>query len=119
MTNVALQAQKHVFQESLTPMTRRSILSSRSTTNARSHKMRPVALIAFLTLASIFIAAKPASAESYPVCLAGEDNEPWCEYANLEQCQAAASGGLGECVTNTAFVSRAYASYNSTGKRHH
>jgi hypothetical protein len=49
------------------------------------YKTHPIALMAFLTLASIFIAAAPARAESYPVCLAGgENNATQCEYANLE-----------------------------------
>ena len=34
------------------------------------------------------------SAEAYPFCLAGSSNNAMkCDYADLEQCRAAASGG--------------------------
>jgi hypothetical protein len=56
-----------------------------------SHKTHLIAVIAFLTLASIFTVATPAHAESNSVCLAGDDNEPQCIYTTLEQCRAAAS----------------------------
>ena len=84
-----------------------------------SYKMRPMALIALLTLASISIAAAPARAEAHPVCLAGgENNALQCEYANLEQCRATASGGLGYCVMNPTYRS-AYARYEGAAKRVH
>ncbi len=76
-----------------------------------------IALAALLTLAGIFMVTTPASAESYPACLAGGDNEVRCEYTNLEQCRAAASGGLGYCVINPASVSKAHASYRGAGNR--
>jgi hypothetical protein len=81
-------------------------------------KARPIALMAFVAWASILGAAAPASAESYPVCLAGgESNSLRCEYANLEQCRATASGGLGYCVTNPALAFDAYARYNNAARR--
>jgi len=82
--------------------------------------MRPMALIALLTLASISIAAAPARAEAHPVCLAGgENNALQCEYATLGQCRATASGGLGYCVMNTTYASSAYARYEGAAKRVH
>jgi hypothetical protein len=105
-------------------MTKMNFVSaaSRSTTGVLSYKTSPIALMAFLTLGSILIAAAPARAESYPVCLAGgENNALQCEYANLEQCRATASGGLGYCVMNPAYTSSAYARYNGAaqGKNFH
>ncbi|MCA6111112.1 DUF3551 domain-containing protein [Bradyrhizobium sp. CNPSo 4026] len=74
--------------------------------------------MALLALANVFIAAAPARAESYPVCLAGEESGSLeCEYASLEQCRATASGGVGYCVTNPAYAFSAYARYNSKAKR--
>jgi Protein of unknown function (DUF3551) len=73
-----------------------------------SYKTRPIALIAFLALTSIFAAGTPARADSSSVCLAGDDNEPQCMYSSLEQCKAAAAGGLGYCVTKPTFVSGTY-----------
>jgi hypothetical protein len=86
-----------------------------------SRKTHPIALTAFLTLASIFtVATTPARAESNSVCLAGDDNEPQCQYTTLEQCRAAASGGLGYCVTAPTFVSsRTHPNYGGVGRRHH
>jgi Protein of unknown function (DUF3551) len=84
-----------------------------------SHKTHPIALIAFLTLASIVTVGTPARAAANTVCLAGDDNEPQCNYASLEQCRAAASGGLGYCVTQPTFVSDTYAKYNGAARRHH
>src|SRR6516165_6254083 len=81
------------------------------------YKMRPMALIALLTLASISIAAAPARAEAHPVCLAGgENNALQCEYATLGQCRATASGGLGYCVMNPTYASGAYARYEGAAK---
>jgi Protein of unknown function (DUF3551) len=76
-----------------------------------------VVLAPLLTSACIYGMATPARAETYPVCLAsGSDNTIECDYANLAQCQAAASGGVGYCVTNPYTLS-ASASYRSAGKR--
>lgn len=62
--------------------------------------------------------ATPAGAATYPVCLAGgQNNAIRCDYSNLEQCQATASGGLGYCVTNHGYTSNANASYRGAGKR--
>lgn len=59
-----------------------------------------------------------AGAATYPVCLAGgQNNANRCDYANLEQCQATASGGLGYCVPNPRYTSNAYARYRRAGKR--
>jgi hypothetical protein len=84
-----------------------------------SHKTHPIALIAFLALASISTVVTPAHAESNSVCLAGDDNELQCIYQTLEQCRAAASGGLGYCVTTPTFVSGTYPNYGGVGRRHH
>jgi hypothetical protein len=118
--DLAVQIPIRAFQECPTSVGWRSRLefSSRSTKGVRSYK-RPVVLMALLILASIFIAA-PARAESYPVCLAGDENNALrCEYVNLEQCRATASGGLGYCVMNPAYTSSAYARYNGAAKRLH
>ena len=83
-------------------------------------KMRPVALVEFLALASACIAAAPVKAESYPVCLTGgEDNAMQCEFATLGQCRATASGGLGYCVANPAYASGSYARYDGAGAHLH
>jgi len=77
-------------------------------------------LAPLLTSACIFSGATQASAETYPVCLAGgAANALLCDYANLAQCQATASGGLGYFVTNPGYTSNAYASYRGAGKRIH
>jgi hypothetical protein len=45
----------------------------------------------------------PSIAGSYPICLTGgEANSLRCEFSSLEQCQASASGSLGDCVRNPA-----------------
>ena len=70
--------------------------------------MRRVLVIgaAILASASSFVFAMPASAITYPFCLAGGESDALqCEYATLGQCQAAASGGLGDCITNPAYIS--------------
>lgn len=70
-----------------------------------------IILAPVLTLAC-FSSALPASAEEYPVCLAGGSaNTIECEYASLAQCQASAAGGLGYCVTRPGNTENAYASY--------
>ena len=120
MNDVVVQIR--ALQECRTSLGRRSRreFSSRSTTCALSYKTRSIALMALLTLASIFIAAAPARAESNPFCLAGgEDNALRCEYATLEQCRATESGGLGYCVVNPASTFNAYARYNGAAKRRH
>jgi Protein of unknown function (DUF3551) len=59
---------------------------------------------AFFIAANSFAVVWPASAESYPVCLAGgETNSIRCEFANAEQCRASAAGGAGYCVRNPAY----------------
>jgi hypothetical protein len=86
--------------------------------NAMSHRMRPVALVAFVALAAAFIAATPASAQPSPVCLAGVDNALLCDYASLEQCRATASGGLGQCIVAPGYTSSSRESYHAAAKRH-
>src|SRR6516165_2584736 len=120
MNDVVVQTPIRAFQECPTLVGRRSRreFSSRLTTGVLSYKTRSIALMALLTLASIFIAAVPARAESNPFCLAGgEDNALRCEYTTLEQCRATASGGLGYCVMNPASTFSAYARYNGAAKR--
>jgi hypothetical protein len=56
--------------------------------------------------------ASSTGARSYPVCLtSGDDGSSRCDYSTMEQCRAAASGGLGECEADpfaaTASDSRA------------
>jgi hypothetical protein len=94
----------------------------RSTTNEWRGEMRrfPITLAALLVSACIFSLATPAGASTYPVCLTGGTSDATlCDYANLAQCQATASGGLGSCVTNPEYVSKAYASYRGAAKRIH
>jgi hypothetical protein len=121
MDDVAVQTPIRAFQECPTLVGRRSRreFSSRAMAGALSYKTRLIALTALLALASVFIAAPPARAESYPVCLAGgENNALQCEYSNLEQCRVTASGGLGYCVMNPAYTD-AYARYDGAAKRRH
>lgn len=64
---------------------------------------RATLAFAFLLVAAAatFGGATKASADTYPVCLAGGDeNSLRCDYANIEECRTAASGGLRYCVTN-------------------
>jgi hypothetical protein len=78
----------------------------------------PIALAALLTSACISNMATPAGAATYPVCVAGGTTDAvLCDYANLAQCQATASGGLSYCVTNPEYTSNACASYRGAGKR--
>jgi hypothetical protein len=84
--------------------------------------MRRVLVVLAPLLTSAFIFSEPTqgAAETYPVCLVGGTTDArQCDYANLAQCQATASGGLGYCVTNPAYSSNAYASYRGAGKRIH
>ncbi len=86
---------------------------------ADTNQFRPAVLVAVLALGSLCIAAAPARAESYPACLTGgENNALQCEYANLEQCRATASGGLGYCVVNPATASGSYARYGAAALMH-
>src|SRR5262249_5259257 len=121
MNDTAAQIQIRAFRE--IPMSGKRLseqgYASHVAATTRSRKAsRSIALMAFLALASIFSAAAPARAESYPVCLAGgESNSLRCEYTNLEQCRATASGGLGYCVTNPVSAFDAYARYNNAARR--
>lgn len=66
-------------------------------------------LAALLTSAGIFGIVTPASAVTYPVCLAGGEAGTFqCDYTSLEQCRAAASG-IGYCATNPAYTPNASA----------
>ena len=125
MAYVPFQTLNYASQKRPTPAARlsRREFSSPSNTDAWRRTMRPVALIAFLALASVFIAAKPASAQSYSaqsdsVCLAGDDNGTRCDFASIAQCQATASGGLGYCETNPANAASSYESYRGAGRHH-
>jgi Protein of unknown function (DUF3551) len=45
-------------------------------------------------------------AQSYSVCLSGgNDGTLRCDYATMDQCRMAASGGLGDCETDPFAVS--------------
>ena len=90
-------------------------------TNEWSDEMRRflIVLAPLLASACIFSEPTPASAETYPVCLVGGTTDArQCDYANLAQCQATASGA-GYCVANPGYTSNAYASYRGAGKRIH
>ena len=77
-----------------------------------------IALAALLASMWIFSVATPAGAATYPVCLAGGNADAvLCDYANLAQCRATASGAGGYCVTNPEYTFNAYASYRGAGKR--
>jgi hypothetical protein len=80
----------------------------------------PIILAALLTSVCVLSVATPAGASTYPVCLAGGPSDTTlCEYANLAQCQATASGAGGSCVTNPEYISTAHASYRGAAKRIH
>jgi hypothetical protein len=90
--------------------------------NERRDEMRRFLMVLAPLLASACIFGEPtqAAAETYPVCLVGGTTDAReCDYANLAQCQATASGGLGYCDTNPAYRSNAYASYRGPAKRIH
>jgi hypothetical protein len=59
-------------------------------------------------LAAMFTAdlALPARAETYPVCLFGgyDSSASHCDFSNLEQCRATASGIGGSCGPNPAYT---------------
>jgi hypothetical protein len=79
-----------------------------------------IILAPLLASACMFSATTPARAEGYPVCLTGGGNDMvQCDFANLAQCQATASGGLGSCSVSPGYASSAYASYRGTGRRNH
>ncbi len=85
-------------------------------------EMRRFLMVLAPLLTSAYILGEPtqAAAQTYPVCLAGGSTDAvQCDYVNLEQCRATASGGLGYCVMNPAYSSNAYASYRAAGKRIH
>jgi hypothetical protein len=66
-----------------------------------------LALAVLLISASIFGVATPASAVTYPFCVAGGVTDtPRCDYENMAQCQASASG-TGYCVMNPAYTANA------------
>jgi hypothetical protein len=73
-------------------------------------------LVALLTSVSVSGVAAPASAVTYQVCLVGEEDALQCDYDSLEQCQAAASGGQGDCIMNPAFISDTHARYHGADK---
>jgi hypothetical protein len=75
-----------------------------------------------IILAPLLFCSAPthASAATYPVCLVGGTTDVrQCDYANLAQCRATASGGLGYCAANPEYASNAYASYPGPAKRIH
>ena len=61
-------------------------------------------LPAFAVISALFAlgAAPPALAETYPVCLYGgyDSGSLHCDFSNLEQCRATASGIGGSCGPN-------------------
>lgn len=101
------------------PLTLSNIIMRSTTDEWRDEMQRFLnVLVPLLTSACIFSGPTQASAETYPVCLAGGAADAiLCDYANLAQCKATASGAGGYCVTNPEFASAAYASYRGAGKR--
>jgi len=76
-----------------------------------------IAPAALLVSESILGAVAPASAQTYPFCLAGGGAESTrCDYATLEQCRAAASG-IGYCITSPGYTSSGYASDRGAARR--
>jgi hypothetical protein len=76
-----------------------------------------IALAALLISGSILGVTVPAGAQTYPVCLAGGDaDSPRCDYANLEQCRAAASG-IGYCISSLGYTSSGYPSSRAAARR--
>ncbi len=59
-------------------------------------------LLAFIAVVGVSAATGcVAIAKEYPVCLiGGASDQRQCEFANIDQCQATASGGLGSCAPN-------------------
>ena len=61
-----------------------------------------------LAFAAVFIAicslgtVPPASAETYPVCMAGgfDSRALHCDFSDFDQCRATASGIGGSCIQN-------------------
>ena len=108
----------HAFQHVIQIHEGPNALALRTITNKWREEIRRnlLTLAALLSSASVFGVATPASAVTYPVCLAGgEAATLQCDYASLEQCQAAASG-IGYCAMNPAYSFNAYA-YSGTRKR--
>lgn len=58
--------------------------------------------LAFISVVGVSTATGcMAIAKEYPICLiGGASDQRQCEFANIDQCQATASGGLGSCVPN-------------------
>jgi hypothetical protein len=121
MAYASFQTLHYVSQKRPTQAARlpRGEFLSPSKADVWMHTVRHVALIAFLAMTSVFVAAKPASAQSYSVCLTGDENGTRCDFASLAQCQATASGGLGYCEMNSANASNSYVSYRGAGRNHH
>jgi hypothetical protein len=66
--------------------------------------------------------ASSTGAQSYPVCLTGgDDGSSRCDYSTMEQCRAAASGGLGESEADpfAASASDSRAEFLQPGHSHH
>ena len=50
---------------------------------------------------ALSVSVLPAAAAEYPVCLVGgASDQVRCEFDNVEQCRATASGGIGYCAAN-------------------
>jgi hypothetical protein len=65
----------------------------------------PNFFFALLTLIvfTVFANGSRARVADYPVCLfGGTSDQMQCEFINVEQCRATASGGLGYCAANPA-----------------
>ena len=80
-------------------------------------------LPAFAVFSALFAlgVAHPVLAETYPVCLYGgyDSSSLHCDFSNLEQCRATASGIGGSCGPNPAYQSAPPALRNGPARRRH
>jgi hypothetical protein len=65
-------------------------------------RSNPLAFSALFTAIFSFTVAPPASAETYPVCMAGgfDSRALHCDFSDFDQCRATASGIGGSCIQN-------------------
>ena len=66
-------------------------------------------------------AVAPARAETYPVCLFGgyDSGSSHCDFSNLEQCRATASGIGGSCGPNPAYTANPPVIRSGPARRRH
>ena len=80
-------------------------------------------LLAFAGFSAIFAfgAIPPALAETYPVCMYGgfDSGSLHCDFSNLEQCRATASGIGGTCGPNPEYQPAPPAIRSAPARRRH